>query len=292
MNFRGAMAILSVSLAFAAVSARAQATIQRGDPPATPPPSASAGFAASTTLVLVPALVRTRSGELVFTLKADDFILTDNGVEQKLSLEDDTDGQPLALVVAVETGGAGARQLDKLSHVGSLIEALVGNVRHRVAVVAFDSQPRLVEDFTPRMNIANSIEGLTPGDHGAAVLDGLSYSVGLLRDQPPEFRCAVRSSAKPSTAAATSSSTRPCAPSATPTPSSTAWAFPRLSLRCGTTPQKSFRRYGMAAASRILILSIPADAWRKIPTPIPAHLKINCRRHMTASVSWRLRWQS
>jgi VWFA-related protein len=191
MNFPGAMALLCVSLAFAAVSAHAQAAIERRNPPATPPASASAVFTASTTLVLVPALVRTRSGELVFTLKADDFILTDNGVEQKLSLEDDTDGQPLALVVAVETGGAGAGQLDKLSHIGSLIEALVGNVRHRVAVVAFDSQPRLVEDFTPRINITNAIEGLTPGDHGAAILDGLSYSVDLLRDQPPEFRRAI-----------------------------------------------------------------------------------------------------
>jgi VWFA-related protein len=135
--------------------------------------------------------VRTKSGELVFTLKADDFILTDNGVEQKLSLEDDTDGQPLALVIAVETGGAGARQLDKLSNIGTLIEALVGNVRHRVAVVAFDSQPRLVEDFTPRRNIASAMQGLTPGDNGAAILDGLNYSVDLLRDQPPEFRRAI-----------------------------------------------------------------------------------------------------
>lgn len=191
MNFRGAMALLWVSFAFAAVSAHAQATIQRGNPPATPPPSASAVFTASTTLVLVPALVRTKSGELVFTLKADDFVLTDNGVEQKLSLEDDTDGQPLALVVAVETGGAGARQLDKLSNIGSLIEALVGNVRYRVAVVAFDSQPRLVQDFTPRMNIANAMQSLTPGDDGAAILDSLNYSVGLLREQPPKFRRAI-----------------------------------------------------------------------------------------------------
>ena len=191
MNFRSAITLLCMPLAFAPISARAQATIQTGNLPATPPASPAAVFSASTSLVLVPALVRNKSGELVFTLKADDFILTDNGVEQKLSLEDDTDGQPLALVVAVETGGAGARQLGKVSNIGSLIEGLVGGVRYRVAVVSFDSQPHLVQDFTPRMNIANAMHGLTPGDNGAAILDGLNYSVDLLRDQPPEFRRAI-----------------------------------------------------------------------------------------------------
>jgi VWFA-related protein len=192
VNIRTAITLLWVPLAFAPVSVSAQATIQTGNSPATPPASPSSIFTANTTLVLVPALVRTKSGELVFTLKADDFILTDNGIEQKLSLEEDTDDQPLALVVAVETGGAGARQLDKLRNIGSLIEAVVGNVRHQVAVVGFDSQPRLLQDFSPKMNdVADAIQGLTPGDKGAAILDGLNYSVDLLRRQPPEYRRAV-----------------------------------------------------------------------------------------------------
>jgi hypothetical protein len=39
-----------------------------------------------TTLVLVPALVTTKGGEPVFTLQAKDFIVTDDGVEQKVTL--------------------------------------------------------------------------------------------------------------------------------------------------------------------------------------------------------------
>src|SRR5665213_1283200 len=34
------------------------------------------------TLVLVPALVHDKSGQLVFNLKVDDFTLTDNGIPQ------------------------------------------------------------------------------------------------------------------------------------------------------------------------------------------------------------------
>jgi hypothetical protein len=37
------------------------------------------------TVVLVPALVSNKKGELVFSLKADDFRVTDDGIEQKLT---------------------------------------------------------------------------------------------------------------------------------------------------------------------------------------------------------------
>jgi len=73
----------------------------------------------SSTVVLVPALVKTKSGETVFSLTADDFILTDNGVPQTLHLETDTDSQPLALVVIVETGGQGAAHLRDYDNLGA-----------------------------------------------------------------------------------------------------------------------------------------------------------------------------
>jgi VWFA-related protein len=149
-------------------------------------------FRAGTTLVLVPALVRTKAGEPVFTLTADNFLLTDDDVPQKLSLEQDTDSEPLALVVAVEIGGAGARHLDDYRNLGSTIEALVGNVQHRVALVGFDSEPRLLEDFTPDLTAtAAGLHDLVSGDNGAAILDGLKFSVEQLQKQPPEYRRAV-----------------------------------------------------------------------------------------------------
>ena len=107
------------------------------------------------TLVLAPALVKTKSGELVYTLTADDFRLTDNTVEQKLTLEKDAGGEPLALVVVVETGGAGARQLETFRRLGSMIEGIAGGAPHSIAVVDFDSQPELFEDFT-------SVDGAIP----------------------------------------------------------------------------------------------------------------------------------
>src|ERR1700760_1264117 len=73
------------------------------------------------TLVEVPALVKTKAGEIVFELTADDFILTDDGVQQHLTLDPDTDWQPLALAICVQTGGAGARHLADYQELDAII---------------------------------------------------------------------------------------------------------------------------------------------------------------------------
>ncbi|MGA2572392.1 MAG: VWA domain-containing protein [Terracidiphilus sp.] len=184
--------------------------------PASAPGQASAppAFSAQTTLVIVPALVRDSAGEPVFALTANDFVLTDDGVPQKLTLEEESGAQPLALAVVVETGGAGAREFDKLGPLTPMLESIVGNVPHQVAVIAFDSQPNLVQDFTWDLDRAtravaglmasctrqravdpceerSSTHQLSDGDNGAAILDSLSYAVGLLDLLPQGYRRAI-----------------------------------------------------------------------------------------------------
>lgn len=164
-------------------------------------------------LVIVPALVRTKSGNLVFALQESDFVITDNGVPQKITMDEETGHQPIALVVVMEVGGAGAREFDNDRYLPlyKMLETLVGAVPHKVAVVSFDSQARLVQAFTPSVDTAvRAISDLTPGcsrqhhmgnceapgsthdlstaDNGAAILDGLGFAVDLLRGQAPSYR--------------------------------------------------------------------------------------------------------
>jgi VWFA-related protein len=180
----------------------AQVPAQNGSPPA---PSNASGkqqtndvaqsgerIRARSNLVLVPALVKTKAGELVFSLTADDFILTDNGVPQSLRLESDTDSQPLALAVAVQTGGLGADHLSDYRDLEAVLDAVIGSVPHRVAVVSFDSTPRLEKDFSTNTDeAAKTIAALQEGDGGAAILDALNFGINLLRKQPPAYRRAV-----------------------------------------------------------------------------------------------------
>jgi len=158
----------------------------------TPPSSQTPTLAVRSNLVLVPALVKNRAGEVVFSLTADDFALTDNGVPQPLQLEPDTDSQPLALAVIVQTGGLGAAHLRDYRNLGPVLDAVIGGVPHRVAVIGFDSTPRLEQEFTPDTDAAaKTIATLPEGDPGAAILDALNFGIAVLRKQPSEYRRAI-----------------------------------------------------------------------------------------------------
>src|SRR3984885_4644628 len=140
-------------------------------------------------LVFVPTLIKTNSGEPVFGLTANDFVLTDDGIERKISLEENTGSEPLALVIVVQTGGAGGRRLDSYRSLGPLLDSLVGAVPRRVAVVGFDSEPHIEAEFTPDLNnVAGVMANLQPGNGGAAILDSLGFAVELLRKQPTSYR--------------------------------------------------------------------------------------------------------
>src|SRR5271167_2401895 len=153
---------LTVAIAFACIpTVLAQTPIS--------PAAQDAVLSTHSTLIVVPALVRNKAGQLVFTLAAKNFTLTDDGIEQKLMLEEETGGEPLALVVVVETGGAGARQLDKYHTLGTMIDSIAGNVKHKIAVVEFDSAPSLFQSFTTNANtVQDAMDGLSPGDSGGA----------------------------------------------------------------------------------------------------------------------------
>lgn len=149
-------------------------------------------LAARSNLVLVPVLVKTKAGKIIFSLTSDDFVLTDDGVPQSVRIEPDTDAEPLALTVILQTGGRGGLHLDNYRNIGPLLEALIGDVPHLVAVVSFDSKPHLEQDFISDTDIAiKRIASLHDGDPGAAILDALGFGIDLLRKQPPAYRRAV-----------------------------------------------------------------------------------------------------
>ncbi len=143
-------------------------------------------------LVMVPVFVTSVDGNVIFDLDAKDFLLTDNGVPQTVAIEEDTDSQPLALAIVVETGGAGARHLEDYRALDSILGALIGNVEHNVAVIGFDSTPHMLLPFTPTTDEASrTLSALAEGDQGAAILDAVAFAVAQLRTQPTNYRRAI-----------------------------------------------------------------------------------------------------
>src|SRR5260370_22653230 len=113
---------------------------------------AGAGFAqttlhTTTTLVVVPTLVQTTGKEPVFSLTAADFVLTDNGVPQKVTLEEETK-RPLSLVVLMQTGGVARGQFASYANLETMLASLLGGAPNKVSIVNFDSSPEGASPFT------------------------------------------------------------------------------------------------------------------------------------------------
>jgi VWFA-related protein len=175
-------------LAAASMHLAAQSAAEPGAQPEAQD-SQTSTISVQSNLVLVPAMVRTKSGAVVYTLTANDFILTDDGIEQPLRMEADAGGEPLAMVVLVQSGSDGATHLNELRELIPTLEAVIGAVKHKVAVVSFDSQPQLEQGFTSKNEDAwAAMNRLDTGDSGAAILDALTYSIDMLRKMPRSYR--------------------------------------------------------------------------------------------------------
>jgi VWFA-related protein len=164
-------------------------------PPVEPPqpmPSAHGDepmLRVTTTEVLVPTLVEQKGGGILYGLKPENFILEDNGVPQKIHVQEEMDTAPVALVVAVEQGGASVLEFDKLAKLGPLLDLFLADHRSQVALVGFDSEQHLIQDYTSSPDqVDQALKHMDGGDGGAAILDSIGYSVDLLRDRPKEFR--------------------------------------------------------------------------------------------------------
>ncbi len=164
-------------------------------PPIEPPKAMPSAESDATTLhvttteVLVPTLVEKRGGGILYGLKQGDFVLEDNGVPQKVRVQEEMDSAPVALVVAVEQGGVSVLEFDKLAKLGPLLDLFLTDPRSEAALMGFDSRPHLVRDYThSSQDLNDALNHLEPGDGGAAILDTVSSAVDLLGTQPKEFR--------------------------------------------------------------------------------------------------------
>jgi VWFA-related protein len=145
-------------------------------------------FRTQSNVVLVPALVRDKAGEVVYGLQASDFIIEDDGVAQNVLLDEAAESEPVSLVIAIQCGRRADYELPRMHGLGSMIQPLMSQPQTKVAIIAFDSQVHAVEHFTgDSATIARDLRGLESGDDGAAILDAVNYSVRLL-DTVPQNR--------------------------------------------------------------------------------------------------------
>lgn len=169
-------------------------------------------------VVLVPTLVRTKAGEITYSLQAKDFIVEDNGVQQDVTLDESPEQEPVSLVVAIQVGHKASSQFKKrndlslydrfyseeqrkdcrkrivpcptaIAGLGTMLSDFMDQTKGEVALVTFDSLVYQFQGFTEDASkISERLTKLTPGDDGAAILDAVSYSARLLESRPRNRR--------------------------------------------------------------------------------------------------------
>src|SRR5271166_4706799 len=146
-------------------------------------------FRAQSNVVVIPALVKSAKGEIVYGLTAKDFVVEDDGVEQAVRLDEAAEGSAVSLVVAIQRGRRANYEFPRIRGLSAMLEPMVEAGLGRVGIVEFDIEVRLVQDFSSDSEgTAENLRGLQAGDGGAAILDAVDYSVKLLEKAPMERR--------------------------------------------------------------------------------------------------------
>lgn len=137
-------------------------------------------------VVVVPTLVKNAEGRAVYSLRQNDFVIEDDGAEQRVRLDEAAESEPASVVVAVQTGRRAWREYSRMRGVGAMLAPVFDQLQSRVALVEFDSHVNLIEDFTKNdTSMQKDLKKLEPGDNGAAICDAVQFSVDLLEKEPP-----------------------------------------------------------------------------------------------------------
>jgi len=138
------------------------------------------------TLVNMPVTVRDSRGEMVHSLEAKDFRITDNGADQKIT-HFDLGGDPISLVVLMETSSRIEPMLPAIRKTGILLTQTVMGPEGEAAVVGFSDAVDKLQDFTSDADaVENTVTQLQAGTSGSRLYDAMAVAVEMLSDRKPE----------------------------------------------------------------------------------------------------------
>ena len=146
-------------------------------------------FRTQSNVVLVPALVRDKVGEVVYGLEAKDFIIEDDGIAQNVHLDEAAESEPISLVVAIQCGRRANFELPRMHGLAAMLQPVLAQPGSKIAILTFDNHVHAIENFTSNESlITGAFNGLQPGDDGAAILDAVSESVKMLNGVPQNHK--------------------------------------------------------------------------------------------------------
>lgn len=133
--------------------------------------------------VSTPAWVYDRDGDYINGLRADQFRLFDNGKQQDVRV--DVSFTPISLVICVQANSHVQGLLPQVKKIGGLIKPLLTGDQGEVALIAYDSRIRRLQEFTSDADkITTAMQKIQPGSDANHLIDAVSDATRMLRSKP------------------------------------------------------------------------------------------------------------
>ncbi len=145
-------------------------------------------------LVTVPVSVADRHGGIITGLDSSDFLLLDDGRTRHVHVDAVDSGlAPIALVTLIQTTAISLSALAKIRKVGAMIPEAVVGANGEAALITFDEQIKLAQDFTTDADaISKAFGELKPQDStGARMIDAVDQALKMLANRPGARRANI-----------------------------------------------------------------------------------------------------
>jgi len=144
-------------------------------------------------VVLVPATIRTKQGEMIYALRVNQFVVEDNGVAQTVHLDEDTDSLGLTLVVLVQCSRSAVMEYAKLTGLSTMLDELAGGAPRQIAIATYGKEATLLGDFSSDPQETSSAIGQVQpcDDSEAATFDAVAWASSLLDERKDHNRHAI-----------------------------------------------------------------------------------------------------
>ncbi len=145
-------------------------------------------FAVDVQVVTLPVTVTDSEGSFVTDLDVNDFTVLDNGVEQRIETFD-LSLEPLSIAILVETSSRVASLLPEVRNTGILFTQLIMGATGEAAVIAFDHELDLMQDFTSDPELVEAaFHNLQPGGDPVRLSDAVARAIFLLQQREEDRR--------------------------------------------------------------------------------------------------------
>ncbi len=171
-------------------------TFLRGQSPGNIPAQSGAEtykFSVHSDLVFLPTRVQTKEGKIIYGLKADQFMVDDNGERQRVEVDEEPEPIGLSLVVVVQCSRSAYLEFPRLKGLGAMIDAIGGAGPHEVALMSYGEAPYVLGDFTASPDAVRLAVSRIKrcGEYHAASIDAVYYAINMLRRRRTHYRKAI-----------------------------------------------------------------------------------------------------